>query len=279
MDRRIARNLSSELGVWGSLLVWRWGSFFRIIENEKSLSPLFHNHNSSFDSWLNVLLTLSNLLFLCFCQQGLQISSNKGPPSRLCRHWLTLVSQTPACTTPGPSPTPPTPPALALAASACQPLLDTTPTCRPPTQTTKPRTSSPTPTCITAQALDPISSPWWRRGTPGASAPPPACCPARGPRVPEGPTAWWTRAWTPRARAWRLTAATATPPLPWAPRGAWMSPSGGLTDWQRVRQSERSEGGKAKRMMNKKRWTLKEKKQTKKREMLHVCLLFLRHSL
>lgn len=217
-------------------------------------------------------LTLS----FCFCQQGLQISSSREPPSRLCHRWLTLASRIPACTTPGPSPTLPTPPAPASAASACQPLLDTTPTCRPPTQTTKPRTSSQTPTCITAQALDPTSSPWWRRGTPGESALPPACCPARGPRAPEGPTAWWTRAWTPRARAWRPTAATATPPLPWRPRAVWMSPSGGLTDWQTARQSE---GGKVKRMMNKKKDEHWKKKTNKKREMLHVCLLFLQHSL
>lgn len=208
----------------------------------------------------------------CLCLQVVLTSSTRGTASRHCRHWLTLASQTPGCTTPGPSPTPPTPPAPASAASACRPLLDTTPICRRLTQTTRARTSSPTPTCITAQAPDPTSSPWWRRATPGASAPPPACCPAPGPR--EGPTAWWTRAWTTRARAWRPTAATATPPPPWAPRAAWTSPSGGLTDWQMARQSEGcSEGGKVKRIMNKK--TLKAKKKAKKKERNAACFSFI----
>lgn len=139
-------------------------------------------------------------LFFCLCQQGLQTSSNRDPPSHPCPPWLILASPTHACTTPGPFLTPPTPPAPASVASACQPPRDTTPTCHHLTQTTKPKTSSPTPTCITAQAPDPTSSPWWRQGTPGASAPLPACCPAQGPRAPEALTAWWTLAWTPRAK-------------------------------------------------------------------------------
>lgn len=214
-------------------------------------------------------MTLPNLLFLRLTQQGLQISSRRGPPSHLYHRWLTLASQTPACITQVPSHTRPTPRALALAASACQPLLDITPTCHPPTQTTKLRTSSPTPTCIMAPALAPTSSPWSRRGIPGVSAPPPACCPARGPPVLVGPTAWWTQAWTPRARAWRPTAATATPPLPWAPRAVWMSLFGGLTDWQTARQSEGA-GGRFNKIMNKKDEHWKKTKKTRKEK----CCMF-----
>lgn len=207
------------------------------------------------------VLPLSNLLFLCLPQQGLLISSRRGPPSRLYHRWLTLASQTPACTTPGPSPTLPTPPALASVASACQPPLDITPTCRLPTLTTNLRTSSPTPTCITAQALAPTSFPWWRQGTLGASALPPACCPAQVPQALVGPTAWWTRAWIPKVRVWRPMAATATPPLPWVPQAAWMSLSGGLIDWQTVRQSE-ALGGKSNMIVNQ-NWTLKENRNQK----------------
>ena len=47
----------SELRIGGLGKFWRWGSFFGIIENEKSQSPLFHNHNSSFYSRLIFLLT------------------------------------------------------------------------------------------------------------------------------------------------------------------------------------------------------------------------------
>lgn len=212
--------------------------------------------------------------FVSLCQQGLQISSNREPPSRLCPHWLILVSQTLACTTPGPSLTPPTPRAPASAASACPPLLDTTPTCRHLTQTTRPRTSSPTPTCITAQAPDLTSSPWWRRGTPGASAPPPACCPAQGLRALEGPTAWWTLASTPRVRAWRPMAATATPPQPWVPRAAWMSPSGDLTDWQTARQSEGVGEMSEKRGWWTKKLNTERKKQTKKEKFCMFVFYF-----
>ena len=180
IDRHIVKKSELREGDMGELLSSRCGLFFKEIEIEKSLNPLFHNHSISFH-----LLTHSTLLFLSFCQQGRQISSNRGAASHLSRRWLTPASQTPGCITPEPSLTPPTPPAAGSAASACQPLLDTTPTCRHPTRTTRPKTSSPIPTCITAQALDPTSSPWWRRGTPEGSAPPPACCPARGPVAPE----------------------------------------------------------------------------------------------
>lgn len=135
------------------------------------------------------LVPHSNLLFLLFTQQRLLNSSSRGPPSRLCRRWLTLASQTHACTTPGPSHTLPTPPALASAASACQPPPDITPTCRRPTPTTNLRTSSPTRTCITAQAPAPISFPWWHQGTPGASAHPPVCCHVQVPQALVAPTA------------------------------------------------------------------------------------------
>lgn len=69
-------------GFGGSLLGSLYVFFIRIIENEKPLSPLFQNLNSNFPSWLN-LMTLPNLLFLRVALQGLQISSRRGPPSRL----------------------------------------------------------------------------------------------------------------------------------------------------------------------------------------------------
>lgn len=170
---------------------------------------------------------ISTLFCLCVPQQQ-QISSRRGPPSRLCPRSPTLASQTPACTTRGLFLTLPTPRALASAASACQPPPDTTPTCHHLTQTISPKISSPTRTCITARAPDLIHSPWWHQGTPEGNAPQPVCCLAQGPRAPGGPTAWWTPAWTPKAREWRPTAVTATPRLP----VGWMSPSGGHIDWQ-----------------------------------------------
>lgn len=218
------------------------------------------------------LKTQRSVLF----KQELQISSNRGPPSRLCRRWRTPGSQTLACTTLVPSPTPPTPPAPASAASACRPRPDTTPTCRRPTLTTRHRTSSPTLTCITARAPAPTSSPWWRRGTLGVSAPLPAFCPVQGPRAPEEQTAWWIQAWTPRARAWRPTAATATPPRPWTPRVAWTNPSGGLIDWQRDRKIKGYCRNIRSDYQQPKKLNTREKK--KAREKLHVCLLFLNRS-
>lgn len=218
MDSHITRNLSWEFRKFGGKVLNSYG----VVENEE-----MHQQLSPMCFWG---------LFPTFCfsltlLQRLLNSSSRGPPSHLCRRWLTLASQTPACTTPGPpSPTQPTPPALASVASACQPPPDITPTCRLPTPTTNLRTSSPTPTCITAQALAPTSFPWWHQGTPGASALPPACCPAQVPQAPAAPTAWWTWAWMPRVKVWRPMAATATPPPPWALRVAWMSPFGGLID-------------------------------------------------
>lgn len=170
------------------------------------LEVIFQNYRNVWAPWFVISKAFLfrakysfNNFVSCFYQQLQQSSSNSGPPSRLSHHWLTLASQTHGCTIPGPFLTPLTPPALASVASVCQPPPDTTLTCHPRTQTTKARTSSPTPTCITARAQGPTSFPWWHQETQGVSAPPPACCPALE-LAPGGPTVWWTRAWTPRVR-------------------------------------------------------------------------------